>query len=155
LQSEFGIGVTETYQDKGHIDTLELYDLTAIVGIGGPINLLAAFSFEQSLIDAIYLRITEEIDVPAGEEDIYREAAAAEIVNTIIGNCTADIELRVQDISLTPPIILDKAKQIQRTKDEMFFSQRLRTRAGRMTINLVGPIDLLDNGNNFPRTSLK
>ena len=144
FEEEFGIGVTDVSQDHGDIEMLEIHDLTAIVGVGGRVNLLVAFSFEQRLVDALYERMTADIDVPAGEEDLYRGSAAAEIVNTIIGNCTADFQQRDHGIALTPPVILDKAKHIQRMKNAVFMSRALDTAFGRVDINLVGPTELFD-----------
>lgn len=149
FEEEFAIDVTDVSQDRGNIELLEIHDLTAIVGVGGPINLLVAFSFEQALVDALYRRMTADIEVPPGEEDLYRSSAAAEIVNTIIGNCTADFQQRDHGISLTPPVILDKAKHIQRMKNAVFVSRSLETTFGRVDINLVGPTELFDDSLNY------
>jgi len=149
FEEEFGIGVTDVSQDRGNIEMLEIHDLTAIVGVGGPVNLLIAFSFEQRLVDALYARMTADIEVPPGEEDLYRGSAAAEIVNTIIGNCTADFQEREHGISLTPPVILEKAKHIRRMKNAVFMSRSLDTEFGRVDINLVGPTELFDGSLNY------
>jgi CheY-specific phosphatase CheX len=144
FEEEFGINVIDVSQNRGNIEMLAIHDLTAIVGVGGTVNLLVAFSFEQTLVDALYDRMTADIEVPPGEEELYRGSAAAEIVNTIIGNCTADFQQRDHGISLTPPVILDTAKHIQRMKNAVFMSRALDTEFGRVDINLVGPTELFD-----------
>jgi len=144
FEEELSITVTDVSQSRGDIEMLAIHDLTAIVGVGGPVNLLVAFSFEQGLVDALYERMTADIVVPPGEEEMYRGSAAAEIVNTIIGNCTADFQQQDHGIALTPPVILDKAKHIQRMKNAVFMSRTLDTEFGRVDINLVGPTELFD-----------
>ncbi len=149
FEEEFAIGVDDVSQDRGDIDMLDIHDLTAIVGVGGPVNLLVAFSFEQRLVDTLFQRMTADIDVPAGEEDVYRSAAAAEIVNTIIGNCTSDFQQQDRGIALTPPVILNKAKHLQRMKNAVFVSRTLNTEFGCVDINLVGPTELFDDSLNY------
>lgn len=145
FETEFGIGVTAVDVDMGNLDSLALLDMTAIIGMGGLVNLLIAFSFQDGLINALYQRMTSDIQVQPDEVDMYREAAAGEVVNTILGHCTIDLQkLDRQGISMTPPVILDRTKTIRRMKNSMFYSQSLKTTFGRMSINLVGPLELFD-----------
>jgi CheY-specific phosphatase CheX len=151
FDEEFGIAVAETDPDQniGKIETLDIHGLTAVVGVGGPVSLLIAFSFEQHLVDALYARMTAEIEVPPGEEEQYRGSVAAEIINTIIGNCTADLQQSDQAISLTPPMILDHVKHIHRMQNVVFISRSLETDYGCVDINLVGPGELFDTSLNY------
>lgn len=140
---EFNIKVTELEDGVGDLDALTLLDMTAIIGMGGLVNLLIAFSFQDGLINTLYQRMTEGMEVQPDEVEMYREAAAGEVVNTILGHCTIDLQkLDRQGISMTPPVILDRAKTIRRMKNSMFYSRGLSTDLGRMTINLVGPMEL-------------
>ena len=127
----------------------QLHDLTAIAGLGGPISLLIAFSFDASLIEAIYQRITSDIEVPDGEEALYRRETAAEIVNTILGLCTSDFQEIEQTIALSPPVILEDARCIHRPKNAVFASMRVRTERGIVTISFVGPRELFDDHLNY------
>jgi CheY-specific phosphatase CheX len=145
LAEEFGIEVNEITRDRGDIEMLAIHDMTAIVGVGGPVNLLVAFSFERRLADVLYERMTDGIDVEPGEEDLYRGSVVAEIVNTVIGNCTADFQQSDQRISLTPPVVLDQTKRIQRMKNATFISRTVHTDFGCLDINLVGPTELFDD----------
>jgi CheY-specific phosphatase CheX len=145
FESECGIQVTRADSCAGDVESLALLGMTAIIGVGGRINLLIAFSFEDDLINTLYQRMTEDIEVQPDEVEMYREAAAGELVNTIVGNCTIDLQhLDRQGISMTPPIILDRAKTIRRMKNSMFYTQGLNTIFGRMSISLVGPRELFD-----------
>lgn len=146
FETEFGITVTEVDAGVDYLDSLTLLDMTAIIGMGGLVNLLIAFSFQDSLVDALFQRMTSDLKVQPDEMEMYREAAAGEVVNTILGHCTIDLQqLDRQGISMTPPVILDRAKTIWRMKNSMFYSQGLNTTLGRMSINLVGPLELFDS----------
>ncbi len=149
FEEEFGIDVSDISRDSGDIATLDIHGLTAVVGVSGPVSLLVAFSFDESLVDVLYRRMTAEIEVPPGEEDIYRSSVAAEILNTILGNCTADLQQRDKAITLTPPMILDSAKHIHRMKNALFISRSLSSEFGSVDINLVGPGELFDSSLNY------
>lgn len=145
FESEFGISETVVETGEGDVNSLTLLDMTAIIGMGGQINLLIAFSFQSSLIDALYQRMTSDLDVQPDKIEMYREAAAGDVVNTVLGHCTIDLQkLDQQGISMTPPVILDQVKTIQRMKNSMFHTQSLSTALGRMNISLVGPRELFD-----------
>lgn len=148
FEEEFGITVDEVSKDRGSVEMLEIHGLTAIIGLGGVVSLLVAYSFEQGLVDALYERMTDGLDVPPDEKEMYRRTVAADVVNTVIGNCTADLQ---QDsvISLTPPIILDSVKHIHRMKNAVFISRSLKTQFGCVDINLVGPSELFDSSLNY------
>jgi CheY-specific phosphatase CheX len=145
FDSEFGIQELDVDSGAGDLDSLTLLDMTAIIGMGGRINLLIAFSFEDGLINALFQRMTSDIVVQPEEVEMYREAAAGEVVNTVLGHCTIDLQ-KIDDrgIAMTPPVILDHAKTIRRMKNSMFYTQSSSTTLGRMTISLVGPRELFD-----------
>ncbi len=152
FESEYGISVTEAESGGGDLDSLTLLGMTAIIGMGGSVNLLIAFSFQEDLVNVLYQRMTRDFDVQPDEVEMYREAAAGEGVNTILGHCTIDLQNRDGPvISLTPPVILDQAKTIRRMKDAVFYTQSLKTDFGRMNISLVGPRDLFDSRLDYAR----
>lgn len=145
FKSEYGISVTEVNSGSGDLNSLDLLDMTAIIGMGGRVNLLIAFSFNEDLINALYKRMTDGFDVQPDEVEMYREAAAGEVVNTILGHCTIDLQ-KVDGpiISMTPPVILERVKAIRRMKNEMFYTRSLNTDFGRMNISFVGHQALFD-----------
>ncbi|MFZ2853827.1 MAG: chemotaxis protein CheX [Rhodocyclaceae bacterium] len=149
FEEEFGIAVDDVSKDRGNVETLEIHGLTAIVGLGGVVSLLVAYSFEHGLVDALYERMTDGLDVQPDEKEMYRRSVAADVVNTVIGNCTADLPQPDHAISLTPPIILDSVKHIHRMKNAVFISRSLKTKFGCVDINLVGPSELFDSSLNY------
>ena len=148
FEEEFGIAVADISQDSDPVVTPDSHGLTAIVGVGGAVSLLIAFSFEQGLRDVLYARMTDGMDVPAAEEEAYRSSVAGEIINTIIGNCTSDLQNNGEAISLTPPMIVDSIKHVHRMKDAVFISRSLHSEFGRVDIHLVGPGELFDKSPN-------
>ena len=152
FDSEYGISVTEADSGGGDLESLTLLGMTAIVGMGGSVNLLIAFSFQESLINVLYQRMTHDFDVRPDEVEMYREAAAGEVVNIILGHCTIDLQkLDRPVISITPPVIIDQVKTIRRMKNAVFYTQSLNTVFGHMNISLVGPRELFDSRLDYAR----
>lgn len=145
FEGELEIIPTETSSNAGNLDTLTLLDMTVIVGMGGAINLLIAFSFQDGLIDVMHERMTDGLDIRPDEIEMYREASAGEAVNTILGNCTVDLQdMDRRGIVITPPVILNQVKTIRRMKNAMFYTQSMSTALGCMKISLVGPRELFN-----------
>ena len=146
FESEFGIGMTETDSNSGHVDTITLFDMNAIIGLGGAVNMLIVFSFKETLLNSLYKQLTDGLDIEPDEVNMYREEAAGEVVSIILGHCTIDLQKLDSrgSVAMTPPIILDRVKTIRRMKDAMFYTQSLDTTMGGMTISLVGPINLFN-----------
>jgi len=149
LASQAGVDVTDAQRTTGDLDQLELRQSTAIVGVGWSIGLLIAFSFAQEIVDVLYDRLTADIGVPAGEEDLYRREVVTEVANIITGNCTADFSTGGKRISMSPPILLEAAKRIHRMRNAVFDSISLVTAHGCFDISLVGPRDLFDAHLNY------
>lgn len=139
FKSEFGIITTENNSSGGELDALVLLDMTAVIIMGGKINLLVVFSFEESLINAIYHEMTDELGIADDEIETYRKAAAGDVINTVLGHSTIDLlTLDKNGISITPPRILKDANIIREMKCKMFYAQSLNTPLGGITISLVG-----------------
>ena len=150
FDGEFGIGLIESEHGGGDLDSLTLLDMTAIISLGGAVNLLIAFSFDEGLIHALYERMTVNFEVQAGEVRMFREATAGDVINTVLGHCTLDFQgLDKQAISLTPPVIIYKVKHIHQMKNAMFYTQSLNTEFGRMDINLVGQRELFNTNHEY------
>jgi CheY-specific phosphatase CheX len=139
FQNEFGIIATEKHSAGGELDALVLLDMTAVIIMGGKINLLVVFSFEASLINAIYHKMTHGLGIETHEIETYRKAAAGDVINTVLGHSTIDLlKLDKNGISITPPRILKDVSAIRAMKCKMFYAQSLATLWGGITISLVG-----------------
>ena len=149
LAREAGIEVTQARRMARSLSQLTLRESTAIIGVGGDIGALVAFSFPPELVDVLYDRLTAAIDVPVGDEMLYRREAITEMVNIIIGNCTAHFAADGGRLSMSPPILLEAAEPIPRMKNVIFDSVSMVTPHGTFDINLVGPYDMFDAHLNY------
>ncbi len=80
FESEFGISETVVETGAGDVNSLTLLDMTAIIGMGGQINLLIAFSFQSSLIDALYQRMTSDLALNALLMAVWRRKPKSEVM---------------------------------------------------------------------------
>lgn len=145
FESEHEIGMTDAELGTGERESLALLDTTVIIGLGGRVNLWVAFSLQKSLVDAVYTWMAEGINDHPDDQVKYRDAAAGELVNTIVGHCTMDIQhLDRRGISITPPIMLGRGGAIPGVSNATIFTQGLNTTLGRLNISIVGPRELFD-----------
>jgi CheY-specific phosphatase CheX len=129
-----------------------LLDMTAMIGFGGQIGLRVAFSFQNSLVDALYSEMTAGFDDIPGEVGTHREAVIGEVVNIILGHCTIDLQhLDQHGIPMTPPHILGRGAAISGADGDMFYTQGFNTERGRLAISLVGPGELFDMDRDYAK----
>ncbi len=139
FKSEFKIDVIENNNIVGNVDEIVLHDMTAVIVMRGTINVLVVFSFDTSLINAIYSLMTFDLGIEANEIEIYRKAAAGDVINIVLGHSTIDLQrLDSNGIKMTPPKILNNEKALREMKYTTFYAQHLKTPLGNMTVSLVG-----------------
>jgi len=131
------------------LETVMLHDITAVAGFGVPVGLLIAFSFDQTLLGDILDKATASLPVPEEERELYLRETAAEVVNTVLGLCTADFQLKETAVSLSPPVVMEGARSIQRRGDAVFASMDIHTDKGAVSVNLFGPRHLFDDRLNY------
>ena len=149
LAAHAGIDVTAVNVVTDDVDHLKLRQATAVIGVGGCVGMLIAFSLSQRVADVLFERLTAGIEVPPDKEADYREAAVTEVANVIIGNCTADFTADGGSISLSPPVMLEETKSIFRMKDAMFGTVTMETPYGPFDIHMVGPRNMFDAELNY------
>lgn len=140
FESECQIEAAESGFGGGPLAALKLLDLTAVIGLGGGIRLRVAFSFEAALVDAVYRSMTRGFDERPEDVAGHREAAIGELLNTVLGNATTDLQhLHRRGISMTTPVIVGSGQTILPEHDDVFYTRGLRTPSGRLAIILIGP----------------
>jgi CheY-specific phosphatase CheX len=144
LRDEIGLEVSTKTMAIGNIDVLELRDTTIIVGTGGPVSLLIAFCFDRTLLDHLFQKATASLDIASHEESLFMRETAAETVNFIIGHATADLAIDGNDVTLSPPVVLEGGRRIHRPKKAMFATLELSTNYGILDVFFVGPPELFD-----------
>ncbi len=144
LENETGVTVLSEEMTVGSIDILELRRVTVIVGAGGPVNLLIAFCFDQTLLDQIYEVSTAGLNIAPHERTLFLRETAAETVNSILGHATADIAEAGNDVTLSAPVVLEEGRRIHRPKKAMFATLRILTNFGILDIYFIGPSEMFD-----------
>jgi len=141
---ELGIEVTDESSEVGEVSRMALRDLTAIIGLGGSVNLLVAFSFDLSLANRLFERETQGIVISADECQDFLLATVAETANTILGHCTADLSENGALIAMTPPALIEQAKILHRPRGTTFARLSFQTADGQLDIDFVLPMGAFD-----------
>ncbi len=128
--------------DYGEINELKLRNLTAVIGMSGPVSALVAFSFDLALADHLLAIETEGLDIPADEKDFYRLDMIAETVNIVLGHCTKSLAKLGYPVGLSPPIVLEDAGKLRRPKGAVFSSISHNTSYGVLDVIFITPPDL-------------
>jgi len=130
-------------------ESIELRELTAIVGVGSRTGLYIAYSYDASLIRAMTARFAAELTVTPEEEGLYMRETASEVVNVIVGNCTADLARQGGLVTLSPPVLALGARTIQGRPKTAVAILTLTYPEGAMDVVFVGPKLLFDDHLNY------
>ncbi len=149
LQTEIHLAVDQIQFYQSHVTALRLKHLTSLMSLGGNVGIYLAYSFEKKLIHYIFKIYTQEIDIPADEQDQYEAETAGDIINIIVGNATQDLSPTGPLVTLSPPIIITEAKQIVRAKNAQFFTVEMSTGEGVFNIFFIAPKELFDENLNY------
>jgi CheY-specific phosphatase CheX len=126
-----------------------LRNVTAMVGVGSHAGLYIAYSYDDSLIRTMMRRYTAELTIAPEDEQLYIHETASDIVNVIIGNCTADLARRGDTISLSPPVLMVGARTIQIRTETTGAVLSLQFADGVLDLVFVGPKALFDEQLNY------
>lgn len=128
-----------------HEKSLRLRAVTAIVGVGTSVGLYIAYSYDDALIRTITQRHTAGISIPPEESELYVRETASDVVNIIIGNCTADLAQRGELVALSPPVLMAGARTIQGRSESTIAALTLSFGMGALDVAFVGPKMLFDD----------
>jgi CheY-specific phosphatase CheX len=137
LVDELGIKVVSKKIYLQDVSSINLDYLSSIITLEGHITSKFAFTYEKSLIDALFKILTADIAIDPGEEDIYLEETACEIINIVIGNATAKLEKPQSLLRITPPFVIKEAKHLINKKDSKFFHSIITTEQGHLNLYMV------------------
>jgi len=146
----------------GKVDSVDLREFTACIGLGGVVSHLAVVSFERYLLTHLLQREMNGLDVPENEQERYLTETAAEVSNIIIGNSLANLEaLFVADIRtkrrifMAPPAVAENLSYVHQAHRSGFTSVHLRTEYGTLLVALAWPHELFDKLFNDPQSKEK
>jgi hypothetical protein len=151
LRDELGLvpdGIDRCLRHEGYA---ALRSITAIVGVGSRAGLYIAYTYDDALIRAMTRRYTAELSIAPEEEELYLRETASDIVNVIVGNCTADLARRHGDlvINLSPPVLLEGARRIHGRPETTIATLTLHFAEGALDVAFVGPRLLFDDHLNY------
>lgn len=149
LKEQLGLSVVKISRRLHHEQTVILRQMTAIVGVGSRQGLYIAYSYDESLIRAMTKRYTAELSVPPEEEPLYMRETASDVVNVIVGNCTADLARQGEVVSLSPPVLALGAVIIQGRPKTAIATLTLEYPEGSLDVAFVGPKLLFDDHLNY------
>jgi CheY-specific phosphatase CheX len=149
LRSELSLLADSIDRRLRHEECIVLRSVTAIVGVCSADGLYIAYSYDESLIRAMTKRYTAELSIALGDEDLYMRETASDVVNIIVGNCTADLARRGDLITLSPPVLMLGARTIQGRPRTAIAALTLQFPAGALDVAFVGPRHLFDEHLNY------
>jgi CheY-specific phosphatase CheX len=149
LREELGLATQGIERQLHHEELVELRDMTAIVGVSSKAGLYIAFSYDDTLIRAMTKRYTAELSIGPDEEDLYARETASDVVNVIVGNCTADLAKHGEIITLSPPVLMVGGRTIRGHRDTTIAVLTLSFAEGALDVAFVGPSIQFDDHLNY------
>jgi CheY-specific phosphatase CheX len=149
MRDELSLAVDSIARRLHHEESVKLRDMTAIVGVGSRAGLYIAYSYQESLIQAMMERYTAELSVAPGQEDLYMRETASDVVNVIVGNCTTDLAQRGELVTLSPPVLALGARIIQGRPKTAIATFTMHFPEGALDVVFVGPKLLFDDHLNY------
>jgi CheY-specific phosphatase CheX len=149
LKDELGLTAASIDRRLLFEDRIVLRSVTAIVGVGSGDGLYIAYSYDESLIRAMTKRYTAELSISPDEEDLYMRETASDVVNVIVGNCTAEFVRRGDLVTLSPPVLMLGAQTIQGRPQTAIKALTLHFPEGALDVAFVGPRRLFDDHLNY------
>lgn len=111
-----------------------LRDFTAIVTLTGPAALHIAFSFDQGFMEKLFAAYAEGLDDDGEDPSLYYAEAAGDVINIVVGNATADIQVPGAALVLSPPIMIEGSNRIVRHRTSSIHMTDIRSPEGSMSI---------------------
>ncbi|HEY1614347.1 MAG TPA: chemotaxis protein CheX [Rhizomicrobium sp.] len=149
LRDELGMEAVGVDHQLLQDEAVILRAVTAIVGVGSRAGLYIAYSYDATLIRAMTKAYTAELSYAPEDEALYMRETASDIVNVIVGNCTAELAKRGELITLSPPVLMVGARTIQGRPKTAIAAVTFRFPEGALDVAFVGPKLLFDDYLNY------
>ncbi len=133
---DMGIEIDDITQNEKSVD-LNLKSHTAMIGVGGELNMMVVISFDTPMLDKIIEVFMEGEDVAPEEKEEITESVTGEVLNTIIGLAIPTFPKRGKGVTITPPISISDASSIKKNKNSKILTANIKTRYGELSISAV------------------
>ena len=141
FETEHGVWLVDADAATEEPGSPELLGPTAIIAMEGRLDLRVVLSVQDRLADAVYEWMTAGFNEVPDDQEENRKAAVGELLNTVLGQCTKDIEhLDRQGIGLTSPMLLDRDSCLPSMIGALRGKRCFTTEHGRLTIMLTGAL---------------
>ena len=141
FETEHGVWLVDADAATEEPGSPELLGPTAIIAMEGRLDLRVVLSVQDRLADAVYEWMTAGFNEVHDDQEENRKAAVGELLNTVLGQCTKDIEhLDRQGIGLTSPMLLDRDSCLPSMIGSLRGKRCFTTEHGRLTIMLTGAL---------------
>lgn len=137
LEGEFGLEVFKTTTYMKDVVKINHDYLNSFIVLRGHVPSVFAFSYEKRLIDFVFKKFINGIDIDDSEVELYKEECAGEIMNMIIGNSLKDFKNAKSLIKLSPPVVYKGSKNLINKEDTEFYSSKIETSLGKLNIYLL------------------
>ena len=145
-EAELGLIPRRVDRTLCDLGALSLRDVNALITVGPRTGLYVIFSYDQALIADMMRRYSPELE--DDEADIIHDAAR-EIVNVIIGNCTADLAKAGETLTLSPPLSISDTKVVHWHRGSSYVVLSLAFDSGVLDVAFIGPRPLFDRVLNY------
>lgn len=149
LAEELGCPVRASSLRPDDLQRVEVAPITSMVSLGGGVNMIIAFSYDRSLLERLLELLADGMEIAEEETQTYLEDAACEIINTVVGNSTADVQIKGETIPLSPPLMITGGKSLTRHRNAKFYEADMATEFGRLKVVCIGPRELFDKSLNY------
>ncbi|MCX6051195.1 MAG: chemotaxis protein CheX [Campylobacterales bacterium] len=133
---DMGIEIDDIAREEDSVD-LNLKSHTAMIGVGGELNMMVVISFDDTMLDKLVEVFMEGEDVASEEEEEIKESVTGEVINTIIGLALPTFPKRGKGVTITPPISINDASNIKKHKDSKIVSANIRTHFGELSMSAI------------------
>ncbi len=149
LSGEMGTTVSGWRKPVIPEDALTLDTLTVTAGIGDASGPIAAFVFSSKLAEHLFRRTLSMMNLSASsmapiEQEIYRQGTLVEAANVIIGHWLPNYPAKGGSTAMTPPVLLDRARQIRGISHSHCALIDVGTERGELRIALIRPRSLVE-----------
>ncbi len=139
---DMGIEIDDIAREEESVG-LNLKSHTAMIGVGGELNMMVVISFDATMLNKLIEVFMEGEDVAPEEEEEIKESVTGEVINTIIGLALPTFPKRGRGVTITPPISINDASKIQKHKDSKILAANIRTQYGELSISAIIAKDVL------------
>lgn len=112
LNNEIGIVVERTSLESPNRQGFGLKPYTTLMSISGCFSINITFSFDSQLIKQIYQVYCRELDIDDSDRLEYIDETAADMINIVIGNSTAQLAQDGTTMIISVPVVINEANPL-------------------------------------------